>query len=109
MPDDDNATDANGNLYSIGITSRAGRWQKIANSEFPQLDKDGTRHARNIREQPADRHVLVHVRLEFEHDGEAVIEGRAERWTSSHVYVVSDDPRLQVGGVWVRSHDVRRR
>lgn len=108
MPDDDTA-DANGYRYSVGITSRAGKWQTILNSEFPQLDNNGNRHARNIREQPADRHILVHVRLEFEVDGEVVIDGRAERWTKSHVHVVADDPRLQVGGVWVRSGDVRRR
>jgi hypothetical protein len=104
--------DANGYAYEDGITSIVARHQKVVNESWPQRDADGTRHARDVR--PAkhpDRSpwaIDVMVRLEFDVDGLVVLPGRAERWTKTHVYVVTDDPRVPWNRVWVRAGDVSR-
>ena len=50
----------------------------------------------------------VEVRLEWADDGEEWLQGRAWRWTRSHVFVGFVDPRSATGFVWVRARDVRR-
>jgi hypothetical protein len=104
--------DANGYAYRDGITSRVERYQRVVNESWPQVGDDGTRHARGVK--PARRAdgspwtVAVMVRLELDVDGVVVLPGRAERWTTTHVYVVVDDPRVPWGRVWVRAADVSR-
>lgn len=87
--------------------------QKILNQSWPQHDANGF-HARDIH--PAKHpdgtpwSIDVDVRLEFEHDGQAILTGRATRWNSTHVFVNGlNDPRIPPPGVWVRAADVRRR
>lgn len=89
----------------ITATSRE---QKVLNESWPLRDTQGL-HARGIDDQPADNQRLVWVRIEFETDGEVELPGRATRWNRSHVYVITDDPRVPRGQVWVRARDVRRR
>lgn len=81
--------------------------QKILNESWPLKDSAGF-HARGIKDQPHT--ILVHVRIEWERDGEEILEGRALRWNRSHVFVTEiQDPRQEGYGIWVRAKDVRRR
>lgn len=82
------------------------RYQKVENESWPLRDKNGF-HARGIKTR--DYTIPVTVRLVFKRDGETFLEGRADRWTKTHVHVSLVDPRLQVDGVWVRAGDVKRR
>lgn len=100
--------DANGYDHDSLPASRLAREQKVLNESWPLRDKDGF-HARGIDDQPAENERPVWARIEFETDGEVELPGRATRWNRSHVYVITDDPRVPRGQVWVRAHDVRRR
>ncbi|WP_435744870.1 hypothetical protein [Nocardioides sp. SYSU DS0663] len=79
--------------------------QQVLNTSWPLKDDDGP-HARGIKDQ--EHPIPVRVRLVFEHDGEELLPGTAQRWTKTHVYVRVGDPRMQVAGVWVLAEDVRR-
>lgn len=82
--------------------------QRILNERWPYMADDGRRHAEGIRDQrdPID----VDVRLVLERDGEVWLPGRAQRWTSTHVWVTGlVDERLHQRFVWVLATDVRRR
>jgi hypothetical protein len=106
---DDISRDANGYAYDQGITSEIARHQDVLNQAWPEKDTTGY-HAHNIHDQPADRHILVTVRLELKDDGEVFLPGRATRWNSRCVFVTSiNDPRIARPGVWVLAADVRRR
>jgi len=113
MRDEDGISrDANGYAYDRGITSEIARHQRVLNQSWPQQDAKGF-HARGIRPARHDDGSLwtidVLVRLDLSVDGEVIIEGRAERWTATHVYVVVNDPRVPGRQVWVRAQDVKRR
>lgn len=98
--------DANG--YLLGSKTPT---QRVLNQAWPYSDSKSV-HARGLDDKPVDEQQLVYVRLELEHDGEVILEGRATRWTDegSHVMVVVDDPRIpKPGMVWVRLHDTRPR
>lgn len=91
----------------LGVAQEYGRlgqdrskWQKILNQDWPA-------NARVIRDQAQP--IPVRARIVWERDGEEWIEGRAVRWTRSHVFVAFGDERWQVLGVWLRPGDVRRR
>lgn len=79
--------------------------QAVRNESWPLSDKGGG-HARGSEDQPHP--IDVEVRVEWGHDGEEWIKGRAHRWTRSHVFVRFQDPRSATGFVWVRARDVRR-
>jgi hypothetical protein len=101
--------DANGYRYDEYPAARAELHQQILNQSWPERDAGGF-HARNIHDQPVDRHLDVTVRVVFERDGEVLIPGRATRWNRSHVFVTAiNDPRVPRPGVWVLARDVRRR
>lgn len=92
-----------------------GRWpkrdtaaQKVLNQSWPLQDKNG-KHARGIPDQPPDKQLDVTVRLQLEHAGEVLVDGRAVRWTKTHVYIHTNDPRVPGPGVWLLARDVRRR
>lgn len=53
--------------------------------------------------------IPVRVRLVWEHDGEAFVEGWATKWDAAHVHVMIEDERTERSGVWVKPHDVYRR
>lgn len=78
----------------------------MLNQEFPLVRKDGTRHAAGIPDHPRRP---VRARVVFEHDGEEYLDGLAQRWTKTHVFVVIPDTRLQIGALWLRAEDVRAR
>jgi hypothetical protein len=80
----------------------------VLNESWPEQDSKGP-HARNIPEQPANNHRPCIVRLVFKDDGETILDGRATRWTRTHVYVSVNDPRVPGYSVWVKAEDVRRR
>lgn len=105
---DPSARDANGYLYSGYPAERAKLHQTVLNESWPQRDSKGF-HARDIPHQPVEKHLKVTVRLVFATDGETFLDGRATRWTRSHVFVELADPRLAVMFVWVLARDVRRR
>jgi hypothetical protein len=99
-------------LYGRPLTAER-LHQKILNRSWPQRDADGF-HARDVH--PAKHaddtpwRIDVDVRLEFEHDGQVVLAGVAERWNATHVFVAGiNDPRVPPPGVWVLAADVRRR
>lgn len=87
----------------------ANDWQKILNESWPEKDEQGNGCARNVYYAPIDKIIPCIVRLDFAQDGEMVLDGTAERWTRSHVYVTLDDARVSHHAVWVRARDVRRR
>ena len=80
--------------------------QRVLNESWPLTRKDGTKHANGIPDRDP---IPVRVRLVFERDGEVFVDGRAQRWTPTHVFVAVGDPRIQIGAVWVAASDVRRR
>jgi len=88
--------------------------QKVLNEHWPQTDRRGQLHARDV---PDQKHpIAVRVRVVWERDGEEWIEeGMARRWTHARgrtrasVYVTFDDERLRGSGVWVAPSDVKRR
>lgn len=79
--------------------------QQVLNQDWPLTRGDGTKHAEGIPDQPPRP---VRARVVFEHDGEEWLQGRAQRWTRTHVFVAIMDARLQIGAVWLRVEDVRR-
>lgn len=83
------------------------RHQEVLNSSWPLRDKDGF-HARGINDQPADKHIPVEVRIEFDVDGSCWVPGLATRWHGSRVFVVVNDSRVIGRQVWVEAGDVRR-
>ncbi|MDN4173899.1 hypothetical protein QWY28_13140 [Nocardioides sp. SOB77] len=80
--------------------------QRVLNEAWPLRRKDGTPHAEGIPDRDP---IPVRVRLVFEHDGESYLDGRAQRWTRTHVFVAVSDARIKIGAVWVQASDVRRR
>jgi hypothetical protein len=82
--------------------------QKVLNESWPFRDSAGA-HARGLDDRPMAEQLDVRVRVEFDRDGEAWLEGKATRWNRSHVCVVCVDKRLTSPYLWVRAHDVRRR
>ncbi|NHC21852.1 hypothetical protein G6553_01515 [Nocardioides sp. IC4_145] len=78
-------------------------FQEVLNQEFPLARKDGTRHASDIQDRARRP---VRARVVFERDGEAYLDGLAQRWTRPHAFIVIPDPRLQIGAVWLRLEDV---
>ena len=61
---------------------------------------------RGVEDQPVP--IDVEVRIEWADDGEEWLQGRAWRWTRSHVFVRFLDSRSLTGFVWVRARDLRR-
>lgn len=108
MTGEDDPRDANGYRYADYPAARDARTQKILNTSWPFEDKDG-RHARGLKDQPAENQRPCWVSLVFERDGHETLPGLAVRWNRSHVLVSVDDPRVTRPGVWVRAHDVRPR
>lgn len=53
--------------------------------------------------------IPVRVRLVWECDGEAYVEGWARAWDTTHVHVAIEDVRTDRGSVWVKPQDVYRR
>lgn len=87
--------------------------QRVLNQSWPQHDDNGP-HARGIHPAQHDDGspwtIDVQVRIVLEHDGIVILDGRAERWTTTHVFVTAiTDPRVPRPGVWVLASDVRRR
>ena len=70
--------------------------QVVLNESWPLSDKAGG-HARGIEDQPDP--IDVEVRVEWAKDGEEWLQGRAWRWTKSHVFVRFQYPRLATGFV----------
>lgn len=56
-----------------------------------------------------DGPIPVLARLVWTRDGAEWVEGRAMGWTRRLVLVEVIDARLQINGVWLEAHDVRRR
>lgn len=74
--------------------------QKILNIEWPPSGI--------VKFLPDRRPVPVDVRVEWEHDGEEWLPGRAVRWTRPVVFVLINDRRHHGAGLWVPTRDVRR-
>lgn len=83
------------------------RHQTVLNSSWPLRDEGGF-HARGINDQPADKHIPVEVRIEFDVDGSCWVAGTATRWFGRSVFVVTDDDRVIGRHLWVDKDDVRR-
>lgn len=79
-------------------------YQQVLNASWPLVDKDGNPHANGIPDQDPRP---VRARLVFERDGETVLDGLAQRWTDTHVFVRVPDTRVQIAAVWLRLEDVR--
>jgi len=85
-----------------------GQRQRVLNVAWPYQDANGRLHAEGIRDRAES--IDVDVRVVFEDDGEVWLPGRAQRWTSTHVWVTGlVDERLHQRFVWVLIVDVRRR
>lgn len=69
------------------------------------------RNARPIPPRKSQHDCLIPVtaRIVWERDGEERIETTAEAWAGRDVFVMIDDRRWRLGGVWVDAADVRRR
>jgi hypothetical protein len=80
----------------------------VLNEHWPQIDRRGQLHARDVPDQRNP--IPVRVRVVWDRDGEEWIDqGMARRWTRTSVYVTFDDERLQLSGVWIAPADVERR
>lgn len=78
----------------------------VANAEWP----------RDYKTAPPRDPIAVQVRLDFKPVGwingmnthPEWVHGNAVAWTSTHVGVRTDDPRVAWDVIWVRAADVRR-
>lgn len=80
----------------------AGKWRNILNESWPPADG-----ARRLTDRPVAEQIAVTVRVVFD-TGTEQLDGMASRWTGNHVYVLVQDPRVRIGGVWVDAGDVER-
>lgn len=82
----------------------SGTYQVVENASWPH-------DVREIKDQAANDQVDVRVRIVFRDDGEAILDGRAIRWSADfrRICVQVNDPRVQTGLVWVDASDTRQR
>lgn len=85
---------------ALAWDAHAALWQAITN----ELPIPPRRAQRSLPEQPA-----VTARIEWERDGVELVDTIAYARTERAVLVLLHDPRRQIIGVWLPTHDVTRR
>jgi hypothetical protein len=86
---------------NYGIPHHPERFQEVTNSSWPEPAV-----AERLRDVEP---IAVRVRIVWNHDGEAWLDGSACRWSGRHVFVRFTDERSRVGFAWVDAADVERR